>query len=451
MSQSSLTLDSRTNIGRRQENEDSFLVLHSDALRGEFDALLIVADGMGGRASGARASRLAVETVRDSFVAALDSPLTDPAATLAACLRKANAAVYKEANTNPQLQGMGTTCVVAAISDGKVFYAHLGDSRAYLLRDGKLRRLTDDHSFVAEKVKTGEITEEQARRSRFRNIITRAIGLELDTVPETGSTDLQAGDVLLLCTDGLTGPVSDSEIADIICTSSDVSEACDRLIETALKNGGTDNITVAVAACGQRERRASVRAHQPARSRAWILGGLIGLILGLAVDLSPVHDMVKEWVSPPPKAVKSKLPRLASLKYEDPVSLFYVPVQSKSLVLDGEKYLYVVDLQGQLVRLDTTGQLIYTFPPKDVLKPQGQERFVGIATDREGNLYISDRAGKRIVKYARNGLALGSVAEGKLVAPEAIAVDAKGCIYVIDGGRLKAIRPKLAGKSDGSR
>ena len=155
----------------------------SEDVAGGIEGLFVVADGMGGRASGAIASSLAVNAVRDAFTSKILEGPDEPGRVLAESLQAANDAVYQEATSKPELEGMGTTCAAAAVQDGRVFFAHMGDSRIYLFRDGELRRLTEDHSFVAEKVRTGEITEEQARRSRFRNVITRALGLEADAQP----------------------------------------------------------------------------------------------------------------------------------------------------------------------------------------------------------------------------------------------------------------------------
>lgn len=366
--------------GRRPANEDAGLVLTSEEL-GDVEGLYVVADGMGGRASGSVASKMAVNAVRDSFLSKTRSH--DLAALLSESLRVANKAVYDEAQSKPDLQGMGTTCVAAAIREGRVYFAHLGDSRIYLLRDGRLSILTEDHSFVAEQVRAGRISEEDARKSRFRNVITKAIGLEPEAEPTTGSTEFQPGDVLLLCTDGLSGPVKDDEIADILLDSADPDEACGRLVSTALRNGGSDNVTALVARYGTPKKAGPSPWLVPA-----VMGVILGIVLGLV--LSWQCWRAKPSAEPPPPQ-----PALSSLTYGDPVSLTYSPVNGGTL-----------------------------------------------AVDPENNVYISDKKQKAVLKYGSDGSFLGAIGKGKLTDPGALAVGKDGSIYVIDAGRLKVIRPQ---------
>lgn len=366
--------------GRRPANEDAGLVLTSEEL-GDVEGLYVVADGMGGRASGSVASKMAVNAVRESF--RLNANSHDMAALLSDSLRAANKAVYNEAQARPELEGMGTTCVAAAIREGRVYFAHMGDSRIYLLRDGHLSILTEDHSFVAEQVRAGKISEEDARKSRFRNVITKAIGLDPEAEPTSGSSEFQPGDVLLLCTDGLSGPVKDDEIADILLDSADPDEACGRLVSTALRNGGSDNVTALVARYGtpKKARSASV----------WLVPAMMGVILGIVLGLVLSWQCwrAKPSVEPTPPQVT-----LSSLTYGDPVSLTYSPVNGGTL-----------------------------------------------AVDPENNVYVSDKKQKAILKYGADGSFLGAIGKGKLTDPGTLAVGKDGSIYVIDAGRLKVIRP----------
>lgn len=441
----------RTDKGRRPENEDSALVLGADELGFQADALLIVADGMGGRASGQVASRIAVDTVRDSFVAGL-AGVRDLSESLAGSLQAANLAVYREASSKPELQGMGTTCVVAAVRDGMAHFAHLGDSRIYLLREGHIRRLTEDHSFVAEKIRTGEITEDQARRSRFRNIITRAIGLEPTAQPSVGSIELEPGDVLLLCSDGLSGPVTDNQIADILCSSSDPEEACGRLVSTALRNGGTDNITVVIAAYGAKTAAVRRPAPEPEPREikvpiTWIVPLLAGLLLGMGIGLYPGYLLFHKQAKPIVKQEVAK-PDLALVTYTHPSPLTYVPLQPGFLALDGQGSLHVVDTQGRRLIVDKSGQVLKEFPVRDTFKPLSHSPSQMAATDSDGNLYVSDPAGKKILKFGKDGLFIGAIGEGKLTSPEALVIAPDGSIFTIDGGRLKIIRVKQPGTTD---
>jgi hypothetical protein len=184
---------------------------------------------------------------------------------------------------------------------------------------------------VAEKVKTGELTEEQARKSRFRNVITRAIGLDPSAHPDTGSMQIETGDVLLLCTDGLSVPTSDSEIADILCTSSEVNEACDRLVKTALRNGGSDNITVVIAACGMPQKKAA-SSPPPARSEhkgRWLLPALVSLLIGIVLGLLAGQIVIPKLQDKREAVVVPVTPQpgLSGVIYEDPVALLYQPLQ----------------------------------------------------------------------------------------------------------------------------
>ncbi len=435
----------KTDKGPRPANEDSCFVLTHDELGGVADGLLVVADGMGGRASGATASRLAVEAVRRTFTSGQTDG--DLGGLLSRSLIDANSDVIREAGTRPEFQGMGTTCVAAAIKGDRLFIANVGDSRGYLLRDGRLLRLTEDHSIVAEKVRSGEMTEEQARKSRFRNVITRAIGLEESVEPEMSVTDLRPRDVVILCSDGLTGPVRESEIAEIVGSSESVDEACDRLVKAALKSGGSDNVTVALMAYGRSGDRVSSLAPGIGRKLARILvPGLIGLVIGLVIgaalgidaeDFPLLRDLHREHI---PVAVPFRPPDLKSLEYGIPTSLLYTPLQGDVLRFRKGR-LTVAEKNGTLREVDKAGRVTQGLLIDDV----GQRTRLLSSTkavDWQGNLYVSDRKNKCILKFDADGKPLKTIGEGQLIGPEALVVDKNGDIYVIDGGRLKVIHPK---------
>jgi serine/threonine protein phosphatase PrpC len=238
----------QTDVGqRRDHNEDSFLV---DPDLG----LFIVADGMGGHAGGGTASRLAVETIQKSVREAREqepglfgmptgveeSPLPDVLreAVEAACTR-----IFETAQGSPELSGMGTT-VTAALVDGRTaFIAHVGDSRCYLLREARIYQVSEDHSLVNEQLKAGAISADEARNSRFKNIITRSVGFEQQVQVDLMGVELEPGDVLLICCDGLSNLVEDAEILHV-AGESGLDETPGRLIELANERGGDDNITV---------------------------------------------------------------------------------------------------------------------------------------------------------------------------------------------------------------
>ena len=232
-----------TDVGRaRSGNEDSYFCGRT---------VFAVADGLGGHQGGEVASAAAVEPL-----AALDGrELADPgeaAEALAAAIREGNAAILDRAAGDPGLWGMGTTVTAAALAgDHHLQLAHVGDSRAYLLRDGSLDQLTTDHTVVAELVRRGRLTPEQAAIHPERSILTRAVGLDPRVPVDTPDPlELHDGDQVLLCSDGLTEAVDDDQIAELLATTHDGDAACRSLIDAANAAGGPDNITVVLLRAG---------------------------------------------------------------------------------------------------------------------------------------------------------------------------------------------------------
>jgi serine/threonine protein phosphatase PrpC len=247
-----LSIEARgvTDVGRRREqNEDAFLVDLADAL-------FVVADGMGGHAGGGTASSIAVKTIQERIraaraaaPAAFASPSTADASHFPSVLRvaveSACKAIYGAAQADPTLAGMGTTVTGALIAGHTAFIAHVGDSRCYLLRGGRIFQLSEDHSLVNEQLKAGAITEEEARQSRFRNIITRSVGFEEEVLVDVVGLEVERGDSIVLCCDGLSNLVTDPEILEI-AAGTPLAEAPERLVALANERGGDDNITVIV-------------------------------------------------------------------------------------------------------------------------------------------------------------------------------------------------------------
>lgn len=237
-----------THVGRqRQHNEDAFLV--------EDDAMLfLVADGMGGHAAGEIASRIAVDSISEFILHTKEDDGTWPHAydehfkrstnRLMAAVRMANTRVLEAMRKDARLRGMGTTVVACMADDTTVSVAHVGDSRAYMIRDGQLSRITNDHSWVFEQVQAGMLTEAEAEKHPLRNVITRALGGALQVTPDASEIDARPGDVFLLCSDGLTGMVPESEIQRIVTANiGDLEKACQQLIDAANERGGLDNVT----------------------------------------------------------------------------------------------------------------------------------------------------------------------------------------------------------------
>ncbi|MGH2882552.1 MAG: Stp1/IreP family PP2C-type Ser/Thr phosphatase, partial [Solirubrobacteraceae bacterium] len=221
----------KTDTGRqRRDNEDSAFARAP---------VFVVADGMGGAQAGEVASRIAVE--------AFEHGLPDsgsPEERLATRVREANAQIYERSRADRGRAGIGTTLTAAYVDDTHVAIAHVGDSRAYLFRDGTLQRLTQDHSLVDELVRRGKLTEEQAAEHPQRSIITRALGPEPDVEVDTWTYPARAGDVVLLCSDGLTSMISEERVRAILGEHDNLDEAGDALIREANEAGGRDNITV---------------------------------------------------------------------------------------------------------------------------------------------------------------------------------------------------------------
>jgi PPM family protein phosphatase len=244
-----------TDIGAvRSHNEDFVLYAppQENGTTGNRATLALVADGMGGHAAGEVASKLAAETIYRVFCEG-DAPFPK---TLGSAFAAANTEILNWTKLHPECAGMGTTCTALALRDDQAWLAHVGDSRAYLLRDGSLRQLSEDQTLVAQLVREGKLTEDEARHSPVSNIILQALGMgpDIDPLIWDKPLALAAGDTLILCTDGLSGLVSDADIADIAGRLAPL-EACAALIEAAVVAGGHDNVSVGIV-------RAAVQSEQ---------------------------------------------------------------------------------------------------------------------------------------------------------------------------------------------
>lgn len=242
-----LELAARSDVGRvRHNNQDAFRV---DPERG----IVVVADGMGGHNAGEVASRVAVDAILNSVFADGDPEVEDPSAVLGRLGRvveEANAALFRAIDAAPELNGMGTTVVAVVFRNGHIYHAHVGDSRLYRWRGGALEVLTRDHSLVQTLLDRGVFeTREQARAAGVgNNILTRGLGVDMQVEVELGSRPVEKGDVYLLCSDGLTGMVDDTAIAETLAEHGhDLQRGADQLMRLALMGGGTDNITLVLA------------------------------------------------------------------------------------------------------------------------------------------------------------------------------------------------------------
>ena len=222
-----------THVGKvRKNNEDALIFIEPETF--------VVADGMGGQAAGEVASKMLIDTVKN-FLPAIPEPLHED--ILKKAILKSNAAILRAANENHNYRGMGTTATILHIYKNRAYYAHVGDSRIYRLKNKILEQITQDHSYVEDLVRRGELTADEARLHPMKNILTQAVGAVENISVDTASFTVNAGDIFLLCTDGLTNMVDDKKITEILLTSENPAE---NLVQAALDNGGADNISVIV-------------------------------------------------------------------------------------------------------------------------------------------------------------------------------------------------------------
>lgn len=237
----------RSDVGRvRSENQDFGTLTAPAEDKGAHPGgrLMIVADGMGGHRGGATASRLAGETIKSYY---LGSGTDDIAAALREALTKANSLIFAEAQTHAELRGMGTTTSALVVRGNEAWFAHVGDSRIYLIRGNEIQQLTDDHSLVASMVREGLLTAKEAENHPRRNVLQRSMGVgEEVEIDVRGPLAVQEGDTFVLCSDGLHGLVKPEEIKEIVANRQ-IEQAADDLVDRALERGAPDNVTVIVA------------------------------------------------------------------------------------------------------------------------------------------------------------------------------------------------------------
>jgi serine/threonine protein phosphatase PrpC len=263
-----ISIGKQTDVGCvREANEDSFYVElpEEGAPRGGVPqrdeeahnryALLLVADGMGGQVAGKEASAIAVEVVKALFAAKAKTgkPLKDIKKFILDAVREANKAVFKKGKA--QSANMGTTLTMAFIDNHNAYIGHVGDSRAYHIRTREIRQVTEDHSLAEDMVKKGKATREEVKTSPMRSMLTRSIGTKAEVaIDDPIGIELEEGDCLVLCTDGLTNLVEDQEILSVVHNTADLQKGCNKLVDMARKRGGHDNITVIAAEFGTLER-----------------------------------------------------------------------------------------------------------------------------------------------------------------------------------------------------
>ena len=237
----SLSIGVTTDVGmKRQKNEDS---VFADSQLG----LFIVADGMGGHQGGATASRIAIEAISECIESELTHPPVGPATALSRAIQLANSRIHAQSELIPELKGMGTTTVAALFHSNRLFLGHVGDSRCYFIRPGAIWQITPDHSFIQEQVRAGLMSRSHAETSIGKNVITRCVGYYPTTEVDLFEMNITPHDLFLLCSDGLSGMLNDSEILHLIeqarSQSKSLQEITQILIQAANEKGGVDNIS----------------------------------------------------------------------------------------------------------------------------------------------------------------------------------------------------------------
>lgn len=276
-----LTVCGGTNVGsQREHNQDTFVItdlgsgrisrpcIRTDVRVSRPGVLMLVCDGMGGRAAGDVAADLAATFIQHELRAEGESVGQNPTQSLKRAVVGANKAIQDEAKAHPEERGMGTTCTAAIVSPDRLAIVQVGDSRAYLLRDGRLHTLTRDQTLASDLVDTGALKPEEVETFPLRHVLAQALGTNAKVKPVITEVDLREGDRVLLCSDGLHGPVSDETIGAIMIRTPDVADLSGALIAAALAAGGPDNVTVVVADCGSQRRSATMPGWASARQPA---------------------------------------------------------------------------------------------------------------------------------------------------------------------------------------
>ena len=231
-----------TDIGKKRKINQDYVFYKSDTI-GNLPNLFIVADGMGEHKAGDYASKFCVEFFTKQIT---ESSQTSPIVMIEEAIKNTNDELYKKSKEQKELEGMGTTFVVATISNSEMYVANIGDSRLYVISK-EIRQITEDHSLVQAMVKTGELNKDEAKEHPNKNIITRALGVNETVEPDVFEVELEEGDIVLMCSDGLTNMLEDNTIEKVVRENADdLQTASETLVKLANQNGGKDNITVII-------------------------------------------------------------------------------------------------------------------------------------------------------------------------------------------------------------
>lgn len=327
-----------TDVGKKREHNEDNHYFH-----GEF-MIFCVADGMGGAAAGEVASEIVVNTVERDLPPALKicaekgEPDSSFERYLARAIETANSTIQEEVRAHPEKNGMGSTCVLMHLREGRVHFAHVGDSRIYRYRKGRLEQLTEDHSWVNESLRNGIITAEEAKNHRFKNVITRAVGTKETVLADTRTDFAAVDDIYLLCSDGLmAGKVTDEDIEKIVSSSADIESSAGELIRMANEGGGPDNITVILIKIQETsEAQEFIDCQATDRRRKIYRSALIGIAMALLVTIGAIVVWRAANYVPPAPPILAEIPKVTSSK-----SLILsgsgVPDSSVEIFIDGAR------------------------------------------------------------------------------------------------------------------
>jgi protein phosphatase len=377
-----------TDIGQvREGNEDAYLVL---------PPLFAVADGMGGHRGGEVASNLALQTIQSLFESR-EGELTEQ-------VERANRAVFERSQVDREVAGMGTTLTAALVEGARARLAHVGDSRAYLLRAGELHLLTEDHTLVHRMVQEGEITPAEAETHPHRSILTRALGVEDVLQVDEGEVELVVGDRLLLCTDGLTAMVSEREIRAVLADTPDPHEAVERLVRAANEAGGIDNITVVLLEVA--DDRPSAAADRGS--------GQTGVS---APERPPGHDTVPSSAPPPAtgtrSATRARQARRIGIGAGIAIGAIAIGVTTLRLYLDTQWFVGVSNGRVAIFRgvpAEVAGFDLNSVVLETTIPAQEAESLAYYRTLPEGITADDRESANAIVEQIRSDVALASAA-----------------------------------------
>jgi len=473
------SLGAKTDPGKRANNEDFQLTISGREKGLCVNAILIVADGMGGRNFGEQASETAGAVSADVLCEMLaepqgrEIPIQDAIGT---ALRKANAAVYELSRAEKEYEGMGTTCVIAVITEDRLFVGHAGDSRGYIIPGSHIERVTNDHSFVGEQVRAGTITEENAKRSRFRNVITRAVGIEPTIEPDIVEMKAEGIQAVMLCTDGLSNEVFDEDMERILLRARTSQEAANRLVDLANRRGGHDNITAVVALLvagpieahveGEPEEEEFFRAPTSKKqsfelsstlllSVLLAIASVVAILFGQTLTANGFRFTTQPpFVAPPAPATPPAPPNYKLFKYGDLQVLPDVPIlRDEPLSYNPKTHNITVETaDGHLLTISPEDMQEAKFKlPDAILKSQPvvdlkwdngaklplEQHF---AVDQDGNVYFADSGHRAIIQMDPAGRVLRLIAKNQVTHPTALAVSDTGDIYVINANRLAVVK-----------